>query len=77
MASGATSPEYKQIEQTPEALSEWVSQLRTGFGGRKVAVCLEQARGALINALINYDFLVLYPINPNTPEQVSGSLCNK
>jgi transposase len=40
--------------------------LRTRFGGRKVAVCLEQSRGPLIFALLKYDFLVLYPINPAT-----------
>ena len=31
-----------------------------------MAVCLEQSRGPLIYALLQYDFLVLYPINPAT-----------
>ena len=33
---------------------------------RKIAVGLEQSRGPLIFALLKYDFLVLYPINPAT-----------
>jgi transposase len=56
--------EYRVVVQTPEAIDEWVTQLRQRFGGRPVAVCLEQTRGALIYALMKYEFLVLYPINP-------------
>ena len=66
LAAGSDKAEYKQIKQTPEAISEWINQLRTRFGGNKIAICLEQSRGALINALTNYDFLVLYPINPKS-----------
>lgn len=31
-----------------------------------MAVCLEQSRGPLIFALLKYDFLLLYPVNPKT-----------
>lgn len=58
--------ELSAIEHTPEALNEWALGLRARFGGAKVAVCLEQSRGPLIYALLKYDFLVLYPINPKT-----------
>ena len=54
------------IKHTPEALNEWALGLRTRFGGAKVAVCLEQSRGPLIYALLKYDFLILYPVNPKT-----------
>jgi len=56
--------EHAEVEQTPEALADWAGQLRQRFAGRSVAVCLEQSRGALIYALMKFDFLVLYPINP-------------
>ena len=58
--------EFSAIKQTPQALTEWAASLRLRFGGGKVAVCLEQSRGPLIFALLKYDFLVLYPINPST-----------
>lgn len=58
--------EQSRIEATPEALAEWLSELRRRFQGRRVGICLEQARGALIHALLEHDFLVLYPINPAT-----------
>jgi transposase len=63
-SSGAR--EQTVVKHTPAALQDWVLGLRTRFGGRPLAVCLEQARGPLIYALMKYDFLVLYPINPAT-----------
>lgn len=62
-ANGA-APQQGEIKQTPEAIAEWVTELRARFGGRPVAVCLEQSRGALVYALMQYDFLVLHPLNP-------------
>src|SRR5438874_11323045 len=54
------------LEHAPEAIAQWAHGLQQRFGGRKIALCLEQAKGALINALLEYSFLVLYPINPAT-----------
>src|SRR5438067_2796830 len=54
------------VKHTPAALQEWALSLRQRFGGQPLAVCLEQSRGPLIYALLKYDFLVLYPINPAT-----------
>ncbi len=56
--------ELSVVKHTPEALNEWAHALRARFGGAQIAVCLEQSRGSLIYALLKYDFLVLYPINP-------------
>jgi transposase len=63
-ATGRT--EFLVLEHTPEAIAEWFTAVRSRFGGRRVAVCLEQSRGPLLFALLKYDFLVLYPINPAT-----------
>jgi transposase len=63
-ATGAQ--ELSVVKHTPEALNEWAQTLRAHFGGAKIAVCLEQSRGPLIYALLKYDFLILYPINPRT-----------
>jgi transposase len=56
--------ELSVVKHTPETLNEWARALRARFGGERIAVCLEQSRGSLIYALLKYDFLVLYPINP-------------
>lgn len=54
----------RPLAQTPEAIESWSQRLRQRFEGRPVAVCLEQAKGALIYALMKYDHLVLFPLNP-------------
>ena len=54
------------VKHTPAALQEWALALRQRFAGQPIAVCLEQSRGPLIYALLQYDFFVLYPINPAT-----------
>ena len=56
--------EITRLEQKAEAFQSWLSQLRQRFGGAKVAIVLEQARGAVIYALLGFDFVVLYPVNP-------------
>jgi transposase len=58
--------EFSLIKHTPQAIQEWATSLRHRFGDRTLAVAVEQSRGPLIFALLKYDFLVLYPINPST-----------
>jgi transposase len=57
---------HRVIVHTPEALAEWIAELRATSQGRPVAICLEQTRGALIHALLGHEFIHLYPINPAT-----------
>jgi transposase len=54
------------VKHTPQALQEWALALRQRFAGRPIAVCLEQSRGPLIYFLLQYEFFILYPINPAT-----------
>jgi transposase len=65
-AAGQRQKETGTLEQKPEIIGAWVAKLRERFGGRPIAVALEQSRGALMHALLAYDFLVLYPIHPTT-----------
>src|SRR6266487_2494774 len=54
------------LEHTPEAIAQWARGLQERFKGKKIALCLEQSKGPLIYALLEYPFFVLYPINPAT-----------
>jgi transposase len=63
---GASKSETGTLEQKPEAIGAWMAQLRERFGGRQIAVAVEQSRGALIHALLSYDFIVIYPLHPLT-----------
>jgi transposase len=63
-AAGSARREYLVLAHTPEAIDDWAVGLRRRFENRPVAVCLEQRKGALINALMKYEHLVLFPVNP-------------
>lgn len=62
----STDTEAGEVEQRPEALAEWVAKLRERFRGGKIAVAIEQSRGAVVYHLMQYEFLEIYPINPKT-----------
>jgi len=69
LASEANQSEPGIIANTPEAIQAWAQGLQQRFGNRPVAICLEQSRGPLIYALMNYAFITLYPVNPNQAAQ--------
>src|SRR5689334_288498 len=65
-SAGTTQRECLLLEHSPEAIDEWARGLRKRFGGRRVAIALELAKGPIVHALRKYDFIVLFPINPAT-----------
>ena len=56
--------EHLVLAQQPAVLHAWVADLQRRFPGGTVVVALEQRKGAVIHALLQYDCFVLYPINP-------------
>ena len=58
----------------PELIREWVNGLRSRFPGRQIAIALEQVRGALIYQLMEFDFILLFPINPKTISKYRDAL---
>jgi transposase len=65
-AAGSDRREFLVLEHSPEAIDAWVQTLRTRFHGQPVALCLELNQGPIVSALRQYDFLVLFPVNPFT-----------
>lgn len=63
---GSTRVEHLVVPQRSEALQDWVQRLRARFPQGRVAVALEQSRGALIYALMSYEFILLYPVPGKT-----------
>jgi len=57
-------PVHQIITHTPEALNEWLMELRQQYPEGQIAICLEQSKGAIIFHLLGYDFLTIFPINP-------------
>ena len=64
LAVGSDEIEFSTLEHTPEAIAAWASSLHQRFGGKPVAICLELDKGPLVYALREYDFLVMFPVNP-------------
>jgi transposase len=54
------------IATAPEALWEWLLQLRQQYPQARVGLCLEQPAAHLIAFLEAYEWITLYPINPIT-----------
>lgn len=65
-ASGSSHVERQQLAQTPEAIGAWIAALRARFGHAPVGIAVEPSRGPLLHALLEYDGLVLYPVNPRS-----------
>ncbi len=66
LAAVGQQREYSVLEQKPEAITAWTTRLRERFSAGKIAVGVEQSRGPLIYALMGYEFIDIYPINPAT-----------
>src|SRR6516164_7870755 len=58
--------EVGELDNTPEAVEVWAANLQQRFGGRPIAVILEQSRGALVYMLTKYPHLVLFAVHPTT-----------
>jgi transposase len=54
------------LTQSAETLHAWLRGLEKRFGGQPVAVGVEAKRGAVVDALLQYPWLIVYPINPVT-----------
>jgi len=73
--AGSQRQEYGELENTPEAVEAWAASLQQRFGGRPIAVCLEQSRGALVYMLTKYPHLVLFPVHPTTAARYRETFC--
>src|SRR5260370_35265963 len=57
----------RKIVSRPEAIQEWLLELRSACAEGKIAIVLEQRRGALFYHLCTHlNWIDLYPINPHS-----------
>jgi transposase len=66
VAAGAKKRERSILEHRPAAIRDWAEKLRERFGGAPIAVCLELSQGPIVSALLEYEFFVLFPVQPAT-----------
>ncbi len=70
-----SKPQHIRLEQTPEAIHEWVAKLRQRFADGAVAIAVETSRGAVLSALRGYDFIVIYAVNPKGLKDYRAAFC--
>ena len=63
---GSLALESLTLEHSAETLHTWLDQLQERFAGQPVAVAVEASRGAVVAALLERPWLVIYPIHPTT-----------
>ncbi len=54
---------FERIAHRPEVIEAWAQELHERFG-EPIAVALELSEGPIISALEQYDFFVIFPIDP-------------
>jgi transposase len=60
------------IEHRPADIHEWVAGLREEYPDGKIAVAVEQSRGAFVYALSRYEFIELLALNPSQTAALRG-----
>jgi len=58
------TPGQMRIGSDPESIRQWMGDVGSRYPNGRVAVCLEQSRGAVAYALGAYAAVDLYPVNP-------------
>ena len=56
---------FSVISSQPESIHEWSMGLLNRYKGEPVAVACELKKGPLINALMKYAHITIFPINPS------------
>jgi len=62
------------LEQKADVLHAWFMNLLTRFGGRKIAVAIEQSKGAVVNFLLGLDFVHIFRIHPKSLKNYRDAL---
>jgi hypothetical protein len=57
----------REIDSRPEAVQQWLLELRSLCAGEKIAIALEQRRGPLFYQLCSHlNWIDLFPVNPQS-----------
>lgn len=68
---GSSRVETLALEHSAESLHAWLDSLRLRFDGAPVAIALESSKGAVVAALLEHPWLLIYPVHPCTSRRFS------
>jgi transposase len=72
--AGSEKIERYRVKQNPEELHAWLAWLKERVNGGRVAVAVEQRRGAVVYALMVHGFLEIFPIHTTAISNYRKSL---
>ena len=59
-------PTFGTFLSKPESIHDWAMSYKERFPGQRIAISCELKKGPLVYALLKYDHLVIFSINPST-----------
>lgn len=62
------------VAADPASMAEFMRELRERFSQGRVAIVSEQSKGALVNLLLDYEFVDLFAVNPHAAARFRRSL---
>lgn len=70
-ARGSHAIECSELSTNPEAVHQWLELLHSRFGGLPVAVAVEASKGAIVDILLEYSWMNIFPVHPATSRRFS------
>ena len=71
---GSDRLEFCTLEQKADVLHAWFMNLVARFGGRKIAVAIEQSKGAVVNFLLGLDCVHIFKVHPKSLKNYRDAL---
>jgi len=59
-------PTFGIFSSKPESIHDWAMSYKKRFPAQRIAISCELKKGPLVHALLKYDHLVIFSINPST-----------
>ena len=68
---GQSTVERQMLPSQPEQVHRWARSLAERFHGAPVAVALETSKGPIVDLLLGYEWITIYPVHPATSRRYS------
>jgi transposase len=72
--AGSEQYQFSELDNKPEAVERWAADLHAQFGGRCVAVSIEQSRGRVVYQLSKFAHIVVFIVHPNMAASFRSAL---
>ena len=74
LPAGASQQERFEVAADPSSMNAFMADLRERFGHGRVAILSEQRKGALVNLMLEFEFVDLFSVNPLAAARLRKSL---